>query len=204
MFCPSCGQENLDEARFCGACGSPSAATAEATLSSPSEAPTASAGTAPAAGEKSLWQKEIFTYWAYRGLALVIALLTGVILIGSYLFGLLLTVLGACLWVGVTGKQPGTHLRVNPVVRAVLGLIPIAANGFVASVAGYFAACRSADIFCGGLGPAAGAGIGLGVFVGAAAIEALAILLYVGAVKLIRLLWRQAAPTCDMGLRGGE
>lgn len=84
---------------------------------------------------------------AYRGLALVIALLTVVILVGSYLVGLLRAALGACLWVGVTGKRPATQRRVNLVVRAVLGLILIAANGFVALVVGFLAGCSQSIFF---------------------------------------------------------
>ena len=187
MFCPNCGHENAEEARYCGACGSALAATAEAPPSSVSRTPGSIAGTAPAAGEESLRQKEIFTYWAYRGLALVVALLTVVILVGSYLFGLLLAALGACLWVGVTGKRPGTQRRVNPVVRAVLGVVLFAANGSVAAgaVAIYYAFEYRPSL-------ATAVGLGSAVFVGAAAVEAVAILLVLGAIKLIRRLWRQA------------
>lgn len=204
MFCPDCGQDNPGEARFCRACGSGFVATAEAPPSSVYRTPAPSAVTAQAADVSWPGQRRAFGYWASKALAIAIGLLTVVILVGSYLFGLFIAGLGACLWGGVTGKWPGTRLRVNPVVRVALGLILIAANGFVAVISGYLAG-GTCEIFCGRMGLAAGVGIGLGVFVGAAAIEALAILLVLGAIKLIRRLWRQADTSArHMSLRAGE
>jgi hypothetical protein len=128
-------------------------------------------------------------YWAYSGLAVGMALLGFVILLGPYGFGLVLAVLGACVWVGVIGKWPGTGRRVNPVVRAVLSLIAIAANGVVAVGYGFLV------VSFGDVNPVAVAGMGLGVFVGAALLEVVALLLVVGAVKLVRHFWQRARYT---------
>ena len=76
-------------------------------------------------------------------------------------------------------------------VRVALGLILIAANGFVA-----FGIWFSFLYWEAPPSVADGIGIGLAAFVGAAAIEALAILLVLGATKLIRRLWRQADHAC--------
>ena len=174
MTYSSCGQENLAEACFCANCGS--ALVAAADVERPRQ-------------NRTLGQR------ASIGLAIAIALLAvGFLASGGLPRSLLLIpiALGACLWVGVTGKWPSTQRRVNPVVRAVLGLIPVVLNGLVASVGGAIAA-NTCDYVCGGLGPATGAGIGLGIFVGATAVEGIAILLLVGVIKLIHHLWRRAS-----------
>ena len=191
MFCPHCGDENLDDARFCRGFGTALAFAAEAMSSSPSGAPTATAVTAQATDTRP----KPFDFWARKGLAIAIGLLTVLVLAGSFPVGLILAALGACLWVGATGSWPSTRRRATPVVRVVLGAIVIVANAAVAVMAGYVAG-GSCDYICGGLGLAAGIGIGIVVFVGAAVIEAMAILLVVGAIKLVRLLWRQADCPC--------
>ena len=90
--------------------------------------------------------------------------------------------LGACLWVGITGNWPGTQNEVHGAVRAVLALIVIGTNGLASLAAAAFAAYFS------------GGGIVLltfiGVFVAAAVVEMLALLLVIGVVKLgLRLGW---------------
>ena len=127
-------------------------------------------------------------YWAYSGLAFGIALLAVVIVLGSFGFGLLLAALGACLSIGATGKWPGTVKTVNPVVRAVLSLIFIAANGLVAVMSGLLVA----DL---GGNPAAGIGVGIFVLATLTLIEGLALLLGVGVIKLTLHFWRRARYT---------
>ena len=191
MTCPKCGQDNPAEARFCAICGSNLDAAVGTPASSLSMAPVSSAGTPPAEGTERQSQISALGYWASWA-AVVTALLAVAVLTGGAGIWLLIPIaLGACLWAAVTGKWPGTRRRVHPALRAVLGLIGFAINGFVASIVGLIYACPD-GLLCGGLGPAAGAGIGLGFFVGFAAAELVTLLLAVGAFKLIRYLWRRA------------
>ena len=174
MFCANCGHENPDEAGFCGACGSAVAATAAAPPVSPASAPALITGAAPAPAADVLDRKRSVGYWASKALAIATALFTALILIGSVV-GVLLAPLGYCLWVSITGKRPGTRSRANPVVRVILGLIPVAANGLVASQLLYLEFSY-----------------GLAFFAVAMALEAMAILFLLGAFNLIRFLWRGA------------
>ena len=171
MNCPNCGQDYPAEASFCAACGLALTVKAETAESSLSSAPQRTLG-----------------YWASRGVAIAIGLVALRIFVDLFpnlVISLIPAALGACLWVGVKGKWPGTQRRVNPVVRALLSLVLIAANGAVALIVGglfyIFGGGQDVGLF----------GIGLVVFVSAAAVEALAILLVVGAIKLITSLWRR-------------
>ena len=178
MQCTSCQHDNPPEASFCANCG---AALAPA-IESPSLPLLGTPASSVSVGVERLEQKRTFRYWGYSGLAVGTALFAVVVvLVGSSGFGLFLAALGAGLWVGVTGNWPGTHRRVNPVVRAILALSVIAVNAaFGAGVVAFFGDGSSAAV------------IGLVAFVAATAAEGVAILLVVGVIKVIRHFWQQA------------
>lgn len=98
------------------------------------------------------------------------------------LVGLVLTILGGCLWVLTTARWPGTDIRVRPLARAAVGLIPIIGNGSVGIAYGFM----TADPYVGSGNTTTGAIVGLGVFFGAFALEGAASLLVVWVVNLIR------------------
>ena len=207
MYCPDCGRQNPDEARFCTACGESVVATAyppslpKSETSGPAVRPESDASRPSPSLERTL------RYLVYRGLVIAIALLIlGLLILGLLIPGLLIgnrlgpeipllgvivTTLGAFLWVGAKGRWPGRRGRVNPVVRAVVGVVAVAVNALIGFAAGFLYYVL-ADTFRDGASPAIAVGIGLGFFVGVSALEALAILLFVWAVKIVRYLWRAA------------
>jgi hypothetical protein len=126
----------------------------------------------------------------FRGLAIVIALLLLGVVIGTDFWLFAFTILGAFLWIGATGKWPGSRRRVNPVLRAVVGLMAVAGNAFIGLI-GAIASFASAVYGDGGeffilIIP----GVFVGVFVGVSALEALVIQLLVWGDKIVRYLWR--------------
>ena len=210
MTCDHCGHGNLEEARFCGRCGSALIVTPP--QPSPSEAVAPQTGQAPEERAVRLRLLKTAVYW---GIALLTVLFVGGVVAdiflndGHYTVGrydslyiawiiLLLSVLGACLWVGVTGRWPWTRRRVNTVLRVLLPLVPILFNGSVAAGVGYFVGSDCYD-FCGNSGFATAFGVGLGVFLGAFALEGVVILAWVLVSKLSRGL---AGSAINSGPRG--
>ena len=149
MTCPNCGFDSVAEARFCGRCG---AALVAAAPPPTLEAATPIAGPALETGVGRSRQLKVIGYWGIALLALLVFAAvaidffynSGHYTVGRYAWtpyiwaGLLLTLLGACLWGGVTGKWPGTRRRINPVVRVLLPLVAIVLNASAAFGVGYF------------------------------------------------------------------
>lgn len=188
MYCPDCGRRNPDEAQFCAACGSSVVTTAYQPASSNLETSDPAVYAGLDAGRPAPSLDGALRYVVYRGLAIVIALLYSGVLIGTYLFGIIVTVLGAFLWVGVKGPWPGRRRRVNRVVRTLLGFVAAAVNALIG-----FGAASLYYAFEYDASPATAVLIGLGFFVGVSALEAVAIRIFVWAARIVRYLWWAAA-----------
>ena len=189
MYCPDCGRRNPDEAQFCAACGSSVVTTAYQPASSNPETSDPAVYAELDAGRPAPSLDGALRYVVYRGLAIVIALLYSGVLIGTYLLGIIVTVLGAFLWVGVKGTWPGRRWRVNRVVRTLLGFVAAAVNALIG-----FGAASLYYAFEYDASPATAVLIGLGFFVGVSALEAVAIRIFVWAARIVRYLWGAAAP----------
>ena len=142
MTCPDCGHDNPAEARFCGRCG----------VNLVAEAATPTAGPTPEGGVDRPRQLKAICYWGialltllvFVGVAIDFFFNSGHYTVGRYAWtpyvwaSLLVSLFGACLWGGVTGKWPGTRRRINPIVRVLLPLVAIVLNLSAAFGVGYF------------------------------------------------------------------
>ncbi len=195
--CPACGAENPPQARFCGQCGAPLLAE------TPPPPPQPPPITTPPLVEKQFGKPTTGGPWV--GIALVVLLvfllLGGMRFVGFHvgpsLFGggffavfALLALLGACVWVGVVGKWPGTRRRVHPIIRVLISLIPIGLNGLLAFGVGYLVAADCSD-FCGNEGPGRGIAVGAAVFFGAVAVDVVAFALLFGTIVAGLWVWRR-------------
>ena len=190
MNCPACDAENPPQARFCGQCGAP--------LLAETPPPPPPPITTPPSVEKQFGKPKSSSPWV--GIALVVLLvfllLGGMRFVGFHvgpsLFGggfsagfALLALLGACVWVGVVGKWPGTRRRVHPIIRVLISLIPIGLNGLLSFGVGYLVAVNCSDC------PGRGIAVGAAVFFGAVAVEVVTFALLLGIISTGLWVWRR-------------
>jgi hypothetical protein len=188
VYCPGCGQRNPAEVQFCPACGSSVVTTAYQPASPKPETSDSEVYAEVDADRPAPSLDGGLRYLVYRGLAIVIALLYSGVLIGTYLLVIIVTVLGAFLWVGIKGRWPGRRRSVNPVVRRLFGVVAAAVNALIG--------LGAASLYYGfeyEPSPTTAILIGLVFFVGVSVLEALAIQLFVWADKSVRYLWSAAS-----------
>ena len=175
MKCPSCRQTNPSNARFCRSCGH----ALDRTTGRPAE---------------SFYSSRGYLIWAALGSLLVLLILFGSFAFGGGVFALLaigaLAFLGGLLWTGATGRWPGGRRRVNRVIRVLMPILPLAANGFVGVLLGLFLTTCSGDFFCGDSSLEVGIAIGLGFFLGLALLETMLFLMAWSMIRAGRLLLR--------------
>ena len=195
MNCPNCNHENPAEARFCANCGQPLPQVAQTTAPGLEQQAVSLQTAKRGAGVVRTGRRRVPVVAVVVG---TIALLFLLVPVGHSFFGgpplsavmlllfllLFFGALGACWWVAVTGHWPGARLRVNPILRALLVIIPVVINGLVGAAMGAIFACTG-DFVCAGLGPVAGSAIGLGIFIGLAIVQLAVLLLLVALVKLV-------------------
>ncbi len=106
MFCPSCGHENVEEARFCSSCGSPLVAAPESSEARPFRAPGLESGTLPPRDLGGLISETFAVYgrsfWPFVSIAVVpeiVFIVAGLAPIFAatilFLVGILLSILAA-------------------------------------------------------------------------------------------------------------